>query len=238
MKNSIFLIAAGLASAGALAQEVGNVISTVPIVQQVQVPRQVCQQGMVQADPQQTTGAGGILGAIAGAAIGSQIGGGSGRGAAMVVGTMAGALVGNQVEANGRVQHAQASTHCTTQVSYENRTVAYEVTYEYAGKQHKVQLPYDPGPTIRLQVTPVGAEQPSYPPQGPQIGSRPGPVVVAPQIHSETMYVPGTAPVVVPYPAYPVVYPSYRPYYPPIGVNLHFGFGHRHGHGHGHRHWR
>jgi hypothetical protein len=29
------------------------------------------------------------------------------------------------------------------------------VTYEFAGKQYNVQLPSDPGPTIKLQITPA-----------------------------------------------------------------------------------
>jgi uncharacterized protein YcfJ len=30
----------------------------------------------------------------------------------------------------------------------------YNVTYEFNGKQYNVQLPRDPGPTIKLNVTP------------------------------------------------------------------------------------
>lgn len=41
---------------------------------------------------------------------------------------------------------------CSTQTFYENRTVAYNVTYEYAGKQYSVQMPQDPGPYVRLQM--------------------------------------------------------------------------------------
>jgi len=41
------------------------------------------------------------------------------------------------------------------QTFYENRTVAYNVAYEYAGKPYSVQMPYDPGPFIAVQITPV-----------------------------------------------------------------------------------
>ena len=46
---------------------------------------------------------------------------------------------------------------CSTQTIYESRTVAYNVIYEYAGRQYSVQMPQNPGPTLRLQVagTPV-----------------------------------------------------------------------------------
>jgi hypothetical protein len=50
---------------------------------------------------------------------------------------------------------------CTTPVSYENRTVAYNVTYEYNGRQYQAQLPTDPGPTIRVRVTPRGEVRPA-----------------------------------------------------------------------------
>ena len=51
---------------------------------------------------------------------------------------------------------------CGNQTFYENRTVAYDVVYEYAGRQYRVQMPQDPGPYIRLNVSPADA----LPPQG------------------------------------------------------------------------
>jgi hypothetical protein len=51
---------------------------------------------------------------------------------------------------------------CSTQSFYENRTVAYNVTYEFAGKQYNVQMPQDPGPTLRLQITPVVSSSQTY----------------------------------------------------------------------------
>jgi uncharacterized protein YcfJ len=45
--------------------------------------------------------------------------------------------------------------NCTQQMFYENRTMAYNVVYEFAGKQYTVQMPQDPGPTVRLQITPM-----------------------------------------------------------------------------------
>ncbi|RYF35853.1 MAG: glycine zipper 2TM domain-containing protein, partial [Comamonadaceae bacterium] len=115
----------------------GRVISSTPIVQQVAVPRQVCsQQPMVVQGPRSTSGAGSIIGAIAGGLLGNTIGHGGGRAAATALGVMGGALVGNSVEANGSPAYAQNVQQCTTQTTYENRTVAYNVTYEYAGRQY------------------------------------------------------------------------------------------------------
>ena len=61
------------------------------------------------------------------------------------------------IEGSGRqVQNVQ---QCSTQTSYENRTMGYDVVYEYAGREYSTQMPYDPGPTIRVQVTPLGADE-------------------------------------------------------------------------------
>lgn len=234
MKHSILLAALGFTAFGAAAQEIGHVLSSVPVIQQVAVPRQVCssQQVMVQSQP---SGGAAVLGAIVGAAIGSQIGHGGGRAAAVGLGAVGGALVGNNVEAGGSA-HAATVPHCTTETTYENRAVGWNVTYEYAGRQHTVQMPYDPGPTVRLQVTPIGADQP------PSLAQSGGPVVVAPGMYPPPVVI--TAPAPVMYQAYPYGYPLYAPYYRPyfplsIGIGYVYRGGHHHHHHHGgHRHRR
>lgn len=257
MKKTVLLLALGLAGFGVAAQEVGRVVSTVPVVQQVAVPRQVCSQAVVATAPQ-TSGGGGLIGGLAGAGIGSQIGHGTGTAAAMVVGTLAGALIGNSIEAQGAARTAVVP-QCTTQTSYENRTVGYNVTYEYAGSQQTVQLPYDPGPTIQLSggvpVAQAGAPVVAPPiqsgvpvaQQGVPVGAppvavvpQPAPVAYAgyPAYPAYPAYAPAypAYPAYAPaYPAYPV-YPAYRPYYPPVGVSLGFVFSG--GGGHHHRRWR
>ena len=45
-----------------------------------------------------------------------------------------------------------APPQCSTQTIYESRTVAYTVIYEYAGRQYSVQMPQNPGASLRLQV--------------------------------------------------------------------------------------
>lgn len=42
---------------------------------------------------------------------------------------------------------------CSTQTIYEDRLVGYNVVYERGGKRYAVQLPQDPGPTLRLQAS-------------------------------------------------------------------------------------
>ena len=157
---------AAAVNTAAQAQEVGKVISSTPIIQQVAVPRQVCSNQQVVTEGQKS-GAGALMGAIAGGTVGNQMGGGSGKVAATMLGVFGGAILGDKIEGGGtpEVRNVQ---NCSTQTVYENRTMAYNVVYEFAGKQYTVQMPQDPGPTVRLQVTPV-APPPSYgnvPPPG------------------------------------------------------------------------
>jgi uncharacterized protein YcfJ len=135
------------------AQEVGNVISRTAVYQQVSVPRQVCTQTQINV-PGQTSGAGAAMGAIAGGAIGNAMGKGEGRAIATMLGVIGGAIAGDKVEGPQSSQ-TQTQQTCTTQQVYENRLTGYNVVYEFAGKQYNVQLPKDPGPTIKLQITPV-----------------------------------------------------------------------------------
>jgi uncharacterized protein YcfJ len=242
MKKSVLFAALGgmAAFAGtAGAQEIGRVLSATPVIQQVAVPRQVCSnQPMVVQQP--NSGAGAVVGGIAGGAVGNTIGHGSGRAAATAIGIIGGALLGNNIEGSGRqVQNVQ---QCSTQTSYENRTMGYDVVYEYAGREYNTQMPYDPGPTIRVQVTPLGANE--GPPdtagygvpygQGQQ-GMAPPPVQQVQSVQPAVV-AGAVAPGYPAYgaPAYPVYAPA--PFYPaygpaPIGLSLGIGFssgGHRH----------
>ena len=71
-----------------------------------------------------------------------------------MLGLFGGAILGDKVEGGGtpEVKNVQ---NCSQQMFYENRTMAYNVVYEFAGKQYTVQMPQDPGPTVRLQITPM-----------------------------------------------------------------------------------
>ncbi|MBA2672260.1 glycine zipper 2TM domain-containing protein [Ramlibacter sp.] len=239
MKKAV-LSMMGLVAVAAGAQEVGRVVSTVPLVQQVAVPRQYCsQQQVVQ---QQSSGGGALIGAVVGGLLGNTIGHGFGRAAATGVGAVVGAGVGNSIET--RDGYPQAVQQCATQNSYENRTVGYNVTYEFGGRQYTTQMPYDPGPTVRLQVTPMGSgPAPAYPAAQPMPGTVSAPPMVsAPPSGYEQQFVEATPAIVqVPstyvYPATTVVYPAYAPryYYPPVSLSIglggYWGGGHRH-------HWR
>jgi uncharacterized protein YcfJ len=143
-------------TSNALAQdERGRVLSSTPIIQQVAVPQQVCQNVTVR-EPVRKSGAGAVMGAIAGGAMGNAIGDGNGRAAATALGIFGGAILGDRIEGKGQTQ-TRTVQECSTQQVMENRTVAYQVVYEYAGRQYSVQMPQDPGRFVPVSVQPVGA---------------------------------------------------------------------------------
>jgi hypothetical protein len=114
-------------------------------------------------------------------------------------------------------QVCSADGHCGLLTFHETRTAGYTVVYFYEGREHTVQLPHDPGPTLALQVDASRLGEP---------GTLPAPVIV-------------TVPVYVPAPAvvHSRSYYPYRPYtvYPSIGLHLRLGRGHHHHHRHDHR---
>lgn len=154
MKKIVIISALAAVATLASAQEQGRVLSATPIVQQVGIPQQVCGNETVYGG-NRTSGAGAVIGAIAGGAAGNAIGKGSGRAAATAIGLLGGAVIGNQIEGNGQPQY-QNVQRCTTETYYENRTVGYDVVYEYAGRQYTTRTENDPGRWIPLSVQPVG----------------------------------------------------------------------------------
>jgi uncharacterized protein YcfJ len=182
MKRLLILPLALIASGTTLAQEVGRVISTTPVMQQVGVPHQVCTTEQV-TQQQPKSGAGALMGAIAGGAMGNAVGGGDGKAAATLLGIIGGAAIGDSVEGapGSQFQNVQ---RCTTQNFFENKPVAYNVVYEFGGNQYSVQMPHDPGPTLQLQVTPVGATSQMAPQPSTVTYAQPTYVVVERPVYS------------------------------------------------------
>jgi len=208
MKKIVIFSALVAVAAAASAQEQGRVLSATPVVQQVAVPQQVCGNETVYSG-NRTTGAGAVMGAIAGGAAGNAIGKGSGRAAATALGVIGGAVLGNQIE--GGQPEYQNVQRCTTQTYYENRTVGYDVVYEYAGRQYTTRTQTDPGRWIpvSVQATEPAYSTSPYAPSG--VYSQPG-VVTSPYpaqpVYQQPTYV--TPPVTVIEYGY-----DRRPYYPP-----------------------
>ena len=188
------------------AQDVGRVISSTAIIQQVAVPRRVCNIEQISYQ-QPNSGAGAILGAIAGAAIGNSLGGrGADRAAATAIGMVGGAVVGDRVEGPGG-ERVQSVERCTVQNFVENRTSGYQVLYEYGGRQYSVQMAQDPGSTIPVQVAPTSGVY-SQAPAGNTVISSSGQVYTQPSL----AYVTVPAPSVY----YPVA--TFRPLFAPTVV--------------------
>ncbi|WP_026437615.1 glycine zipper 2TM domain-containing protein [Acidovorax sp. JHL-9] len=212
-KIALFPILVAVATAAA-AQEQGRVLSATPVLQQVGVPQQVCGNETVYSGSR-NSGAGALLGAIAGGAAGNAVGRGGGRAAATALGIVGGAVLGNQVEGSGQPQY-QNVQRCTTETYYENRTVGYDVVYEYAGRQYSTRTQTDPGGWIPIRVQPLTGNQGqlySTPPDpyGPQgVYAQPGMVIptyqVQPSYPAPPTYV--NPPVTV------IEYGYGRPYYP------------------------
>jgi uncharacterized protein YcfJ len=144
-----------------------RVVNVQPIVRHIRVetPRRECWQETRYAEPRaygSNPGAAGsmILGAIIGGVIGHQFGQGEGRD----ISTAAGALIGTAVGHEGARQRSQyayaeepqayTAERCDVryQDTYEDRIVAYDVDYEYYGRQYHTRLPYDPGQRLRIRV--------------------------------------------------------------------------------------
>ncbi|MEP7154700.1 MAG: hypothetical protein ABI905_02935 [Betaproteobacteria bacterium] len=136
---------------------------------------------------------------------------------------------------------ANSRDACRSATTYETRTIGYKVVYEYAGKQHEVQLPFPPGATIELDVTPAGQAMQSQPYSGTATQLSPDVPVErvyvdrVERVYREPVYVDDTAY----YPARPY-YPGYyaSPVYPLLGVALGYSWGYGRGwHGGGGYGW-
>jgi uncharacterized protein YcfJ len=99
----------------------------------------------------QTNVPGAIVGGIVGGVLGHQIGGGSGRDLATVGGVIAGAAVGSQVgrDRYGQPMQTQDVQRCSNQTS-QYRTDFWDVTYNFQGQEHRVQMTSPPGSTITV----------------------------------------------------------------------------------------
>jgi uncharacterized protein YcfJ len=189
MKRIVYTLVALSAAAMAGAQETGRVLSSTPVIGQLAVPQQVCRDVSVVV-PGQRDGTGAALGAVTGAVIGSTVGHGGGRAAASVIGMVGGAVIGDQL-AGHSADRVERVRQCTTHTAFAQRVLHYDVVYEYAGRRYAVQMPDDPGPTLQLQVTPVGMVPPA--PASPPPMATITPMQAAPTIttiHTATEYVP------------------------------------------------
>lgn len=96
---------------------------------------------------------GAVIGALIGGVLGHQVGGGVGKDIATVGGAVAGAAVGSNV---GRNNSGQPATSRDVERCSERPSTAapafWDVTYNFRGVEHRVQLTAAPGPTIKVNA--------------------------------------------------------------------------------------
>jgi uncharacterized protein YcfJ len=94
---------------------------------------------------------GAIVGAVLGGVLGHQIGGGTGRSLATVGGAVAGGAIGANVGAgvSGGATYDRDVNRCETTAA-SGPPAFWDVTYNFQGLEHHVQMSAPPGPTIAV----------------------------------------------------------------------------------------
>jgi uncharacterized protein YcfJ len=96
---------------------------------------------------------GAVVGGIIGGILGHQVGAGRGRDVATVGGAVAGAAIGGNVNRDNGGTYSRDVQRCANVASNE-RVDYYDVTYNFRGVEHHVQMQQPPGPS--LMVNPDG----------------------------------------------------------------------------------
>jgi len=92
---------------------------------------------------------GAIAGAVIGGILGHQVGGGFGRDVATAGGVVAGAAVGSRAGDGREVTTLQPVQRCTTMPA-SSRPDYWDVTYNFRGLEHRVQMTAPPGATVTV----------------------------------------------------------------------------------------
>jgi uncharacterized protein YcfJ len=92
---------------------------------------------------------GAVAGALIGGILGHQVGGGSGKDAATVAGAVAGGVVGNNMgRDSGGHGGSRDVRKCETTAN--GKPAYWDVTYNFRGREHHVQMSEAPGQTIAV----------------------------------------------------------------------------------------
>jgi uncharacterized protein YcfJ len=93
---------------------------------------------------------GAIIGAVIGGILGHQVGGGSGKDVATAIGVVGGAAVGANVNRGDARQVTSQNVQRCTSVPNEARPDYWDVTYDFRGQQHRVQMTQAPGRSVTV----------------------------------------------------------------------------------------
>jgi len=134
-----------------------RVISSTPVYETVNEPRQECWTETVGYETYSTGGhntAGAVIGGVTGGLLGSTVGKGNGKVAAAAVGAATGAVIGDRWNSTGGTyaSRPQQVERCTTRDNYRQVLAGYDVRYRYEGREFSTRLPYDPGDWLTLNV--------------------------------------------------------------------------------------
>ena len=95
---------------------------------------------------------GAIVGALIGGVLGHQVGSGRGNDAATAGGAIAGAVVGANVNRGGGQQGYSQNVQRCENVSSQSRPDHWDVTYNFRGQEHRMQMTSPPGNTVTVNA--------------------------------------------------------------------------------------
>lgn len=128
------------------------VVSVVPVIEQVRVNREFCDEvarTRYTRRGNDTTGT--LVGALVGGALGNQVGKGNGRKAATLTGALVGGVVGRDIDRRNNPRRAvtEYQTECRIEPSWQSVRV-YEVTYRNRGRLYTERMDLHPGTHVRV----------------------------------------------------------------------------------------
>ena len=91
---------------------------------------------------------GAVIGGLIGGILGHQVGKGTGRDVATAGGAVAGAVVGNNIGGRNNAQGVVSTQDVQRCENTAGTPAYYEVTYNFRGQEHRVQMSTPPGRTI------------------------------------------------------------------------------------------
>jgi len=133
-----------------------QVVSVVPVRQDVNNPQQVCHDVVVNRtvppkDQHQIAGM--AIGAVAGGLLGHMVGAGKGNALATAAGAIGGGYAGKKIEESHQQGNVQSEVvhRCSTVANTSSNIVGYDVTYVYNGVTRTTRMDHDPGDRVKVQ---------------------------------------------------------------------------------------
>ncbi len=154
-------------------QDTARVVSNTPVYESVNEPRRECweeQVGYERVEERRSSDhnvGGAIVGGILGGVVGNSIGKGDGRKAATAIGAAVGAITGDKYGSNRREYRDEPrpdarpiyEQRCREVDNWTRKLTGYNVIYRYHGREYNAFLPYDPGYSVRVNVSVSLADQ-------------------------------------------------------------------------------